>query len=166
MTSINTNKLRNIKKINSSIKVYYFLIKASIQKHQSCSSSCYGAFLRWHIKSFVIWGHWDQTFWCCRLFLVWKTSGTSSHFGFSSLGTIFSLVVNTCIKRSIIVNLQYFQFHLELFFLYYKKQDTIKMSWNVKGNSHLYLTLRLTGFWQRQRMYAACPSLPLWNGRK
>lgn len=84
-----------------------------------------------HIKDFVIWGHWGRTCWCCPVCSVGKISGTSSHLGFSSSCTIFSLGGNKPIKRSImsvsgsIVNLQYQELLLQ--------KRCVRMSQNVKA---------------------------------
>lgn len=71
---------------------------------RSCSSSGWSdsaALPSQHIEDFVIWGRWDRTDWCCCVWSVGKISGTSSHLGFYSSCTIFSLGGNKPIKRSI-----------------------------------------------------------------
>lgn len=113
---------------------YHFLMKALGGKHQPCDSSSWsgaGALLKWHVKSFVIRGRWDQTSCCFCLVSVWKTSGTSALYGFSSSRTFLFSLVNTPEKWSIMNSsgtgpLQSLPFHHELVFSVPKRKKKQK----------------------------------------
>lgn len=127
----------------------YSLIKASGEKQQSRGSSSQsdaGTLRTWHVKSFVIQGRWDQTCCCICLVLVWKTSGTSALYGFSSWSTfLFSLVVNTPKKWSVMNRSGFFNRAFTKFtmsswasFLYSKKtkekerkKEKVKITWRA-----------------------------------
>lgn len=93
---------------------------------RSCSSSGWSdsaALPSRHIEDFVIWGRWDRTDWCCCVWSVGKISGTSSHLGFYSSCTIFSLGGNKPIKRSIMSVSGFVQSWIYDFRSFYYKKD-------------------------------------------